>query len=367
MSLAKTSLSTTLFICFILISQLRPVYAADNIPIFVDNVPSYSEVSPFYQNDTLLVPVRLVSEELGATVDWQNEQVSISSNDCNIVLYVGKNQAEVNGTSQNLPVPPQIVQGHLLIPLRFIGEALGAEVIYRDNKIFLYSTNYDGALHFKYGTINYGDDVYFIESGTGHILKQGQSGENELIIDDEALSLLAVSRSGLVYTNYRWVFYYNFAAKKRIEFFSNGFAFPPYTYSYYTDTGKFYYSDYAESKIAPPVSNQKYNDNYYAIFSKDIDGANKKEIFVEELNCPIRDIKYCDDWIYYIADVSVKRDYGIDYAGGFVNRVRADGTGKQQLSGERGSYYFTKDGVYCKWGYNGESRFWRFDELDKLN
>ena len=47
-----------------------------------------------------------------------------------------------------------------------------------------------------------------------------------------------------------------------------------------------------------------------------------------------------------------------------MNRVRADGTGKQQLSGERGSYYFTEDGVYCKWGYNGESRFWRFDELD---
>ncbi len=365
MNLTKMNLFIKIFllVCLILILPTETVYAT-NIPIFVDNVPAYSEVSPFYQNDTLLVPARLVSEELGATVDWQNEQISISCNDCNIVLYVGQNQADVNGTSQNLSAPPQIVQGRLFVPLRFIGESLGARVLYRDGKIFLYSTNYDGALHFMSGTIKYGDDVYFIESGTGHILKQGQSGKSELIIDDEALSLLAVSRSGLVYTNYRWVFYYNFATKKRIEFYQNNDCFPPYAYSYYTDNGNFYCSGYAESKIAPPVSNQKYSDSYYAIFSIDIDGANKKEIFVEELNCPIRDIKYRDGWIYYIADVSVKRDYGIDYAGGSVNRVRADGTGKQQLSGERGSYYFTEDGVYCKWGYNAESRFWRFDELD---
>ena len=352
-----------LLICLVLVLQSKPVYAAD-IPIFVDNVPAYSEVSPFYSNDTLLVPARLISEELGATVDWQNEQIDISGNNCNIVLYVGQNQADVNGISQNLSAPPQIIQGRLFVPLRFIGEALNAKVLYRDQKVFLYSTNYDGALHFKSGTVKYGDDVYFIESGTGHILKQGQSGESELIIDDEALSLLAVSRSGLVYTNYRWVFYYNFAAKQRIEFYQNNDCFPPYAYSYYTDNGNFYCSGYAESKIAPPVSNQKYSDSYYAIFSIDIDGANKKEIFVEEINCPIRDIKYRDGWIYYIADVSVKRDYGIDYAAGSVNRVRADGTGKQQLSGERGSYYFTEDGVYCKWGYNGESRFWRFDELN---
>ncbi len=101
MSLTKKSLDITLLVCFMFVIQLRPAYAAD-IPIFVDNVPAYSEVPPFYQNDTLLVPARLVSEELGATVNWQNEQISISSNNCNIVLYVGQNQAEVNGTSQNL-------------------------------------------------------------------------------------------------------------------------------------------------------------------------------------------------------------------------------------------------------------------------
>ena len=142
MNLTKKILIITLFVCFILFAQLKSVYAAD-IPIFVDNVPAYSEVSPFYKDDTLLVPARLVSEELGATVDWQNEQVSINSDDCQIVLYIGQNQAQVNGTSQNLSAPPQIVQGCLFVPLRFIGENLGADVFYRDNKIFIYSTEFD--------------------------------------------------------------------------------------------------------------------------------------------------------------------------------------------------------------------------------
>ena len=143
MNLTKTHLLIKMFllVCLILILPAKLVYAT-NIPIFVDNVPAYSEVSPFYQNDTLLVPARLVSKELGAAVDWQNEQINISGNNCNIVLYAGQNQAEVNGTSQNLSAPPQIVQGRLFIPLRFIGENLGARVLYRDNKVFLYSPLY---------------------------------------------------------------------------------------------------------------------------------------------------------------------------------------------------------------------------------
>ena len=62
MNLTKKILVITLFVCFILFAQLKSVYAAD-IPIFVDNVPAHSEVSPFYSKDNLLVPARLISEE----------------------------------------------------------------------------------------------------------------------------------------------------------------------------------------------------------------------------------------------------------------------------------------------------------------
>ena len=53
MNLTKMNLFIKIFllVCLILILPTKTVYAAD-IPIFVDNVPAYSEVSPFYQNDT---------------------------------------------------------------------------------------------------------------------------------------------------------------------------------------------------------------------------------------------------------------------------------------------------------------------------
>ena len=87
MNLTKMNLFIKIFllICLTFVLSTETVYAT-NIPIFVDNVPAYSEVSPFYKDDTLLVPARLVSEELGATVDWQNEQISINSGECQIVL-----------------------------------------------------------------------------------------------------------------------------------------------------------------------------------------------------------------------------------------------------------------------------------------
>ena len=212
MNLTKTNLFIQIFllICLTFILSTETVYAAD-IPIFIDNVPAYSEVPPFYQNDTLLVPARLVSEELGATVDWRNEQVSINSDDCQIVLYVGQNQAEVNGTNQNLSAPPQIVQGCLFVPLRFIGENLGADVFYRDNKIFIYSTEFDEKIFaydkqrdekgsYKAVNLRYRQFIYKVENGS--IIKYDETtGKNiKIPIPDEVYSLQAVSNTGLVYT-----------------------------------------------------------------------------------------------------------------------------------------------------------------------
>jgi len=45
-------------------------------------------------------------------------------------LWVDKQQAVVNGKQVTLDVPPTVVKGRTLVPLRFIGEALGAKVDY---------------------------------------------------------------------------------------------------------------------------------------------------------------------------------------------------------------------------------------------
>ena len=45
-----------------------------------------------------------------------------------IILFIGRKTAEINGTPVNLDVPPRIMSGRTMVPFRFVGEAMGAEV-----------------------------------------------------------------------------------------------------------------------------------------------------------------------------------------------------------------------------------------------
>ena len=104
---------------------------------------------------------------------------------------------------------------------------------------------------------------------------------------------------------------------------------------------------------------------YYAIFSVDIDGTNKKEIFVEEPNYDIVEIKAYNGWIYYVTSIPVIKDYGIDYYNGCLNRIRPDDTNKQQLTDEYlVDYRFTDEGIYYECDYGRGSGLLKYEDLD---
>ncbi len=83
-----------------------------------------------------LIPVRLVSEQLGAEVVWLPDasQVMILYGDDTILLTIDSSTALVNGQSVTLPdeIPATLVyyQGSVrtMVPLRFVAEVLGAVV-----------------------------------------------------------------------------------------------------------------------------------------------------------------------------------------------------------------------------------------------
>ncbi|WP_281217284.1 copper amine oxidase N-terminal domain-containing protein [Lysinibacillus capsici] len=82
-----------------------------------------------------LVPLRSIFEELGATVIWNQNTKTISAtkDTTNISLKLGTKTAVINGQAVSIDVPAQIRSGTTLVPLRFISEALGANVKW-DNK-----------------------------------------------------------------------------------------------------------------------------------------------------------------------------------------------------------------------------------------
>ena len=81
-------------------------------------------------NGSTMVPMRGVFETLGATISWdQKTQTVTGTKGSNIIkITVGSKTAYVSGTKVTLTTSAMIQNGSTLVPLRFVSEALGANV-----------------------------------------------------------------------------------------------------------------------------------------------------------------------------------------------------------------------------------------------
>lgn len=88
------------------------------------------DVSPVIVNDRTMLPARFVVEALGAKIAWiENERkVEISNDNTEIFIYIDSDKAIVNSEEKNLDSPAFIKNGRTYIPIRFISETLGAKV-----------------------------------------------------------------------------------------------------------------------------------------------------------------------------------------------------------------------------------------------
>lgn len=113
---------------------------------FVDT--TNHDIMPIIQNDRTLVPVRFISENMGAGVDWnQNTKtVTIKTKSRTVSLVLGSDIMTVNGENVTLDVAAQEIGGRTLIPLRALSEALGKQVFWDDRGLIIISddkVNYD--------------------------------------------------------------------------------------------------------------------------------------------------------------------------------------------------------------------------------
>jgi len=79
---------------------------------------------------TLMVPLRSMFEQMGATVSYDPGSKSVTARKpgSEVRVTLGQNQVIINGESRPLDVPPMMYKGVLLVPVRVISEALGAYV-----------------------------------------------------------------------------------------------------------------------------------------------------------------------------------------------------------------------------------------------
>ena len=99
----------------------------------VGGSPYTLDTVPFVDRKTnrTLVPVRFVGEALGAKVDWNpaKQQVTIRDDGREIILTIGSKNVLVDGQTITVDCAPVVVPpGRTFVPLRFVGETLGAAV-----------------------------------------------------------------------------------------------------------------------------------------------------------------------------------------------------------------------------------------------
>lgn len=103
------------------------------------------DIKPFIdENGRTLAPVRFVSENLGATVDWngENQEVSITKGDKAIKLVIDSNKALVDGETLELDTKAVLKDGRTFVPLAFISKTFDCNVDWdKDTRTVILTTN----------------------------------------------------------------------------------------------------------------------------------------------------------------------------------------------------------------------------------
>ena len=97
---------------------------------YVDSIEKTFDVIPYIKDSRTYVPVRFITESLGASVEWNGDtkEVTIRSEEAVIVLTIGSKIIKIDNKRYNLDVAPEIVNDRTMLPVRCIAEHLNCEV-----------------------------------------------------------------------------------------------------------------------------------------------------------------------------------------------------------------------------------------------
>lgn len=105
-----------------------------SLKLYLDGEWLYTEVFPIISKGRTFVPLRDVFQALGARVAWEEETKTVTATKQGriVKLTVGENKAFLNGNEVTLEAPPFLKENRVMVPLRFVSEALGVKVTWED-------------------------------------------------------------------------------------------------------------------------------------------------------------------------------------------------------------------------------------------
>jgi hypothetical protein len=102
--------------------------------IYFEGEKKEIDTSIFIYNGRTMVPVRFIAENFGFEVLWKDGEVILKNDINEIKLYIDKNEIVVNGNIIKIDSSPLLKNGRTFLPIRYIGEALNLIVSWNEQK-----------------------------------------------------------------------------------------------------------------------------------------------------------------------------------------------------------------------------------------
>ncbi len=106
------------------------------LSVVVNEVPIFFDSEPFIdQSKRTIVPLRAIVEALGAQVEWHEatSEITVVKGDQTIKFKLWSKTAFINGVPKQMDTVPVIRNARTMVPVRYISEFLGATVDWTDS------------------------------------------------------------------------------------------------------------------------------------------------------------------------------------------------------------------------------------------
>ena len=129
--------AVSILLMVVIMTMCVNVSAQTDVKVTLDgNEVYFPDAKPFIdERDRVLVPIRFVSEALGAFVDWENEtRTAVIKQDNDEIRYtVYQPMAYLNGEMMVMDTYGILKDCRTMVPIRFISELLGCAVVWDEN------------------------------------------------------------------------------------------------------------------------------------------------------------------------------------------------------------------------------------------
>lgn len=264
------------------------IQASSEIQVIVRGEPLTLSLEPVIESGRTLVPMRDIFESLDAYIEWDGSTKTVTAlkGDTTVKLKIGDKTAYLNNKSMQLDVPAKIINDKTFVPLRFIGESLGADVDWNNNT--------------RTVTITVDNSSEIHGNTSGNISNGG------FVCEKDGWIYTSMYKNGL------WKIKKDGSEKVQISENSA---------NYLNIVGDWIY--YSGSTYLP-------DSDRLRLFKMKLDGSS-----VTKLSTSIVEfVNVVGDWIYYIDASSGSKPY----------KIRIDGQGKTKISDIQMKYMIVDDG-----------------------